>query len=128
MQYQYQFKKLDVWKLSIELTKTIYQLTQHFPDYEKFGLSNQIRRASVSISSNIAEGSGCISPKNQARYYEIAFGSLMEVTSQLFLAKELGYVSEDIFNIVRPSINPIAVKLSTLRSSARKRASNLKPH
>ncbi len=86
MGHKYQFERLEVWQLSISFTKVIYQLTDRFPDSEKFGLVNQIRRAGVSVSSNIAEGSGCISPKNQARFYEIAYSSLMEVASQMFLA------------------------------------------
>ncbi|WP_163712934.1 four helix bundle protein [Mangrovibacterium lignilyticum] len=116
-QYQYPFEKLDVWQLSIKLAKMVYQTSIRFPETEKFGLTNQIRRASVSISSNIAEGSARTSSKNQARFYEIAFGSLMEVTSQLILAVELEYISKETNEDFRPKIDEIANKLNALRNS-----------
>ena len=116
-QYQYPFEKLDVWRLSITLAKMIYQTSISFPETEKFGLTNQIRRASVSISSNIAEGSARTSSKDQARFYEIAFGSLMEVTSQLILAVELEYISHETNDDFRPQIDEIANKLNALRNS-----------
>jgi len=90
----FSFEKLDVWKLSMTLTKSVYKLTKVFPDEEKFGLTSQIRRASVSIASNIAEGSSRITGKEQARYSEISFGSLLEVLNQLIIATELEYISE----------------------------------
>ena len=115
--YLFAFEKLDVWRLSIKLAKSIYQTAITFPETEKFGLTNQIRRASVSISSNIAEGSARKSSKDQARFYEIAFGSLMEVTSQLILAVELEYISAETINEIRPKIDEIANMLNALRNS-----------
>lgn len=94
----YSFEKLEVWKKSRELVKDIYHLTQTFPSEEKFGLTNQIRRAIVSVSSNIAEGSTRQTFKEKARFYEIAFGSLIEVLNQLLLASDLGYVAESKLN------------------------------
>lgn len=111
----FSFEKLDVWKLSITLTKSVYKLTKVFPDEEKFGLTSQIHRASVSIASNIAEGSSRITGKEQARYSEISFGSLLEVLNQLIIATELEYISETELNNLRPLIEEIANKLNSLR-------------
>ena len=83
--YKYNFEKLEVWKNSIDFAKKIYEITECFPDVEKFGLVSQIRRAVVSISSNIAEGSAKQPLKDQARFTEMAFGSLMEVLNQIIL-------------------------------------------
>lgn len=85
-------KDLEVWKKSMDLVETIYQLTQNFPDIEKFGLTNQIRRAVVSIPSNIAEGSGRKSDKELIQFLHIALGSLAEVETQYLIAVRLKYV------------------------------------
>jgi len=111
----FSFEKLDVWKLSMTLTKSVYKLTKVFPDEEKFGLTSQLRRASVSIASNIAEGSSRITGKEQARFSEISFGSLLEVLNQLIIATELEYISETELNNLRPLIEEIANKLNSLR-------------
>jgi four helix bundle protein len=86
--------KLDVWKMSMELTKEIYELTKKFPGTEKYLLTNQIRRASVSIPSNIAEGAGRLSDKEFIRFLYIAMGSLAELETQLLLASKLEYISK----------------------------------
>ncbi len=112
----FSFEKLDVWKLSIRLTKLVYKLTKVFPDDEKFGLTSQIRRASVSIASNIAEGSSRISGKEQARFSEISYGSLHEVLNQLIIASELEYISEKELDNLRPLIEEIANKINSLRN------------
>ena len=111
----FSFEKLDVWKLSMTLTKSIYEITNTFPEEEKFGLTSQIRRACVSITSNIAEGNSRITGKEQARFTEISFGSLLEVLNQLIIATELEYISETELNNIRPSIEEIANKLNSLR-------------
>jgi four helix bundle protein len=72
----FRFEKLDVWRLAVELVDKVYIFTKVFPADERFGLTNQMRRAAVSISSNIAEGSGRISDKDFARFVEISYGSL----------------------------------------------------
>jgi len=111
----FSFEKLDVWKLSMTLTKSVYELTDSFPDKEKFGLASQIQRASISITSNLAEGSSRISGKEQARFSEISFGSMLEVLNQLIIARELKYISETKLNNLRPLIEEIANKLNSLR-------------
>ena len=84
-------KDLDVWKLSIQLVKDIYQLSSKFPSEEKFGLVAQIRRAVVSIPSNISEGAARNSDKDYIRFLYISLGSLSEIETQLIIAEELGF-------------------------------------
>lgn len=86
------YKDLEVWKKSIELVKSVYLLTNNFPDNELYGLVSQIKRAVISIPSNIAEGVNRYSDKDKYRFIDIAFGSLAEVETQLIIAKELNYV------------------------------------
>lgn len=80
--YTYSFEKLEVWKEAIQFTVLIYELTKKFPDTEKFGLISQLRRASVSISSNIAEGTSRKTNKDKAHFMTIAFSSATEVLNQ----------------------------------------------
>ena len=88
------YRDLEVWKLSIDLVKQVYQVTQNFPVSEKFGLINQIRRAAVSIPSNIAEGQGRNSTKEFKRFLAISLGSLAELETQLIIAKEIEYLTQ----------------------------------
>ena len=121
----FSFEKLDVWKLGREFTKAIYVISKGFPDDEKFGLTSQIRRAAVSITSNIAEGSSRISGKEQARFTEIAYGSLLEVLNQLILAVDFEYIEDAELNKQRPLIEEIANKLNKLRQSQLNRGEQL---
>jgi len=111
----YSFEKLDVWQKARVLTKNIYSVTKQFPDRERFGLTSQIQRAVVSISSNIAEGSPRESGKEQARYTEIAYGSLLEVLNQLILSQDLEYITVKELNSLRPLIEEIGNKLNSLK-------------
>lgn len=88
-------KKLKAWKKSILLVKEIYKLTQFFPDTEKFGLTSQMRRAAVSISSNISEGASRKSQIERNRFYEIARSSLVELDTQIEIALELDYLNQE---------------------------------
>ena len=88
-------KDLDAWKKSMDLVEKIYSLTKTFPDYEKYGLSNQIRRAIVSVPSNIAEGAARKNDKEFIQFLYIALGSLAEVETQYLIAVRLGYIIED---------------------------------
>lgn len=94
------YQDLDVWKKSIELVKEIYLITNEFPQEERYSLTAQIRRAAVSIPSNIAEGAGRYSDKESARFMDITLGSISEVETQLIIAKELGFIEtiEDTLN------------------------------
>lgn len=113
--YLFSFERLEVWQKSRELTKAIYQLTKDFPADERFGLTAQIRRAAVSVASNIAEGSSRHQPADKARFTEIAFGSLLELLNQLVLAADVEIISVDKMNELRPLIEDIAKKLNKLR-------------
>lgn len=115
--YTYSFEKLVVWQKSIELAKIIYSVTSQFPKEETYGLSSQIRRAVVSISSNIAEGYVKSSAKEQVRFTEIAYGSLMEVLNQVIIANKIGYIIEDDYLILRQDIEEISRMLNALRNS-----------
>lgn len=108
------FRNLNVYIKSKELVKQIYELLKKFPREEQFALSDQLRRAVISIPSNIAEGSGRNSQKDQAHFYNIAYGSLMEVFSQLDIACDLGYISQEEFNQLESLINEEAKMLSGL--------------
>lgn len=114
---EFSFEKLEVWKDAKALTVEIYTLTKDFPDEEKFGLVKHIRRAMISVSSNIAEGSGRTSTKDQAHFYQMAFSSLLEVLSQLIVSIELGYIVKDKETGLRQQIVKISNKLNSLRKS-----------
>jgi len=114
--YTYSFEKLEVWKEAKEFTKSIYTLTSTFPDSEKFGLVSQLRRASVSICSNIAEGSARKSYKDKAHFTTMAFSSTVEVLNQLILSFELNFVKENDYLKLRQDIESVTNKLNGLRN------------
>lgn len=91
----HQFKELGIWKKSRLFCSKIYNVTATFPSEEKFGITNQLRRASVSIPSNIAEGSSRNSNKDFARFLEIAIGSAYEAETQLLISSDLGFITEE---------------------------------
>lgn len=113
--YTYSFEKLEVWKEAKEFTKLIYNITSNFPDSEKFGLTSQLRRASVSICSNIVEGSARKTDKDKARFTTISFSSAVEVLNQLIIAKELSFISEAEYKNSREKLESITNKLNSLR-------------
>jgi len=115
----YSFEKLQVWQDCRILVKKIYKLTAKFPDEEKFGIVSQMRRASISVISNIAEGSSRTSLKDKANFYTIAYSSLMEMVSQLIISYDLDYISEEIYVALRNEIYPISFKLNALHSSTK---------
>ena len=111
---QFRFQKLDVWQQSRLLNKNIYGLTRTFPSNETYALTSQIRRASISISSNIAEGAGRNSDADFAHFLEIAYGSLMEVISQLFLALDEGYITQSKMDAIASEADILASQLVAL--------------
>lgn len=113
----YSFETLEVWKEARNLTLKIYQVSGCFPSEEKFGLVSQMRRAVISISSNLAEGSSRESLKDQARYSQISFGSLMELLSQAILSFDLGYIKKPELIDIRTCIDSLGSKLNGLRDS-----------
>lgn len=88
------FEQSKTWQSSIDLAVEVYRLLKSFPTEEKFAMSQQIRRAVVSVSTNIAEGFGRTGKKEKAQFYNIAYGSLLEVKSLLLLAQKLGYLTQ----------------------------------
>jgi four helix bundle protein len=113
------YKDLDVWKLSVQLAVSIYNLTQSFPKQEAFSLTDQMRRAAVSIASNIAEGSGRASKKDFAHFVSIAVGSARELETQLVIAVQVGYLSDPSCVEVQEQIVRVLKMLYKLRSSLR---------
>lgn len=112
------FEQLTVWQQSIEFCVLIYQNTDNFPKSEQFGLTNQLRRASSSISANIAEGFGRRSKNDKLHFYTIAYGSLLEVKSFLYLAQKLDYLN-DISSILQSTSN-LQKLLNAFMTSTRK--------
>ena len=111
------FEKLKVWEEIKLLVKMIYSLTKNFPKEEQFCLVNQMRRAAISVSSNLAEGSSRISPKDQAHFYQLSYSSLMEVLSQLIVSDDLDYICEAEFQETRAKIESVSYLLNQLRKS-----------
>ena len=116
--YVFGFEKLEVWQDARKLTVLTYQLTKKYPEKEKFGLTNQMRRASVSIGANIAEGSTRFSAKEQAHFYSISFGSLMELMSHSFTSLDLHYLNMGEFEQIKSIIQPLSLKINNLRNTA----------
>ena len=108
------FRKLDAYIYAKDIVKQIYALVKKFPKEEQYALCDQLRRAVISIPSNIAEGSGRTTPKDQAHFYTIAYGSLMEVLAQLDVAWELEYITATEFETLELLIDKEAKILSGL--------------
>ena len=113
----FNFEKLDVWQKAIDFADLVYNKTRAFPSDERFGLTNQLRRAAVSISSNIAEGSSRSSKSDFAQFVEIATGSVFEVVSQAFIAQRQSFLSEDQFREIYADAEELSRMLSGLRKS-----------
>lgn len=114
---EFSFEKLVIWQKSRFLVKEVYKIAARFPAEEKYGLSDQLRRAIISVSSNIAEGSGRFSAKEKVHFCEIAYGSLMEVICQLTLAVDLGLAVKEDIDILRPVFEDLSRQLSAYRRS-----------
>ena len=113
----FNFERLEVWNEAIAFADRIYTITKAFPDGERFGLTSQMRRAAVSISSNIAEGSSRSSRPDFARFIEIAMGSVFEVVSQATISRRQGFLSEQSYVQVYAAAEKQARMLSGLRRS-----------
>ena len=109
-------KDLIVYQKAKQLVIDVYKLLELFPDSERFALCSQLRRAVVSIPSNIAEGMGRVSGKDQAHFLNIAYGSLMEVYAQLDIAHDLWYVNDEMFNQVESDVEEISKMISAMAS------------
>ena len=123
----YSFENLDVWKESRQLVLMIYRIQNSFPSFEKYGLGDQLRRASVSVSSNIVEGNYRFSIQEQIRFIEISFGSLMEVYCQLILAFDLNYIDEQQLSECKTLNDRIKQMLIALNRKKRKQLMTRQP-
>ena len=113
----FNFEKLETWHEAIAFADLVYTLTRHFPDAERFGLTNQMRRAAVSISSNIAEGCSRFSRMDYARFVEIATGSVFEVVSQSTIGRNQGFLGETDYQQLCQAAEKQSRMLSGLRNS-----------
>lgn len=115
--YLHSFEKLTVWQESIDLVEMIYSLTQNFPNEEKFGIISQMRRSSISISSNIEDGTSRMTPKDKSHFSTLAFSSMMELLCQLAISKRLNFIEEEKYIMLREKILKISNMLNALRKS-----------
>ena len=112
----FSFEGLEVYKAARILVRDIYHLQHKFPKIETYALGDQIRRSSSSVTSNIAEGSGRASFKEKSHFIEIAYGSLMEAFSQLQIAQDLGYLTQEDIDEIRLQFVDVAKMLSGLKN------------
>lgn len=113
----FNFEKLESWQVAIEYADEIYRITRSFPTDERFGLVSQMRRSSISISANLAEGNGRNSKKDFKRFIEIAYGSLMETVSHTVIAKRQHYLNDADYTALYQTADRLARMLSGLRKS-----------
>ena len=114
---EYSFQKLIVWQEAKKLVVDVYRLLDNFPKFEKYALCDQIRRAVVSVPSNIAEGSGRRSLREKIHFLEISYGSLMETFNQLLIAIDLTYITEESVEEIKPSIDAVAKMINALSNT-----------
>jgi four helix bundle protein len=113
----YSFEGLSAWQTARTLTGFVYRATQHFPKAEHFGIVDQMRRAAISVCSNLAEGSSKTTGKEKARYSSMAFCSLMELLNQVIISADLDYLSDQEVEELRTLIDEIAAKTTRLRAA-----------
>ena len=120
--YTFAFEKLSVWQNTRKLAILIYKTTRNYPNDERFGLVSQLRRAIVSVSSNITEGSSRVTSKDQAHFYNTSYSSLMEVLSQVILSNDLEFINTEQYEELRTIIEGISIQLNALRNAALKKS------
>jgi len=107
-------ENLQIWKLGVKLAKDVYLLTEKFPKREVYGLTDQIRRAAVSIPSNIAEGKGRSTAKDFVHFLNTARGSVYELKTQLYIAREIGYLTQEDFSTLQKKIEDLSHKIVSM--------------
>ena len=113
----FNFEKLEVWQKAVAFADTVYAVTRTFPDNERFGLTSQMRRAAVSVASNIAEGSARFSGKDFARFIEFATGSVFEVVTQASIGLRQGFLDQQVHSKLYQLAEEQSKMLSGLRRS-----------
>jgi four helix bundle protein len=108
------FRNYKIWNESVNFTTEIYKIINAFPSFEKFALADQLRRASVSIASNIAEGSARESEREFAHFLSISLGSAFEVETQLQIAHNLGYINQQLLDLLLKKIHPLERQINEL--------------
>jgi four helix bundle protein len=116
-QHTFAFEKLNSWQEARKLVKLVYSITASFPKHETYGLVAQMRRASSSISSNISEGSGRTSQKDQAHFYQMAYSSNLELLNHFYTALDLEYIEKDNLINIRNIISALSAQIAALRNS-----------
>lgn len=116
METKYDYKQLEVYKEAKILVRMVYKLIEKFPKQEQYALCDQLRRAVISVPSNIAEGLGRYSSKEQIHFFEIAYGSLREVDCQMDIAQDLEYITEGDVRKITEQIRLVSALISGLRS------------
>lgn len=116
------FQDLRAWQVCHELVMMVYNMTKQFPDEERFGLTSQIRRAAVSVTSNIAEGFSRFSYADKARFYQMAQASHTEVQNQLIIAKDVGYIEVEKFELLLKTSEDAYMILQALIRSTKQRS------
>ena len=114
--HTYSFEKLEVWKEAVQLSVRVYKITAEFPKEEKFGLISQMRRCSVSVSSNIAEDTARLTNKDKAHFMTIAYSSTLELLNQAIISKELKFISEENYKNIRFEVESVTNKINALRN------------
>ena len=121
MSFDFSYRKLNVYNLSKNLVTDVYDIVSSFPNTEKYALGDQLRRAVVSVPSNIVEGTTRQSAKEQSHFLEIAFGSLMETMCQIEIASSLGYISQAKMSEIEDKVISIYKMLSSMQSVLKNR-------
>jgi four helix bundle protein len=116
------FRKLGAWQRAYKLALQIYHSTGAFPDHERYGLISQLRRAAVSVVSNIAEGAGRRNDRELARFLSIARGSVRELECQLLLSRDLGYIASDSWRVLDSDCQEVSQMLNGLMLKVRPKA------
>lgn len=122
MRKEFPFEKLEVWQDARELVREVYKCANSFPSAERFGLTSQLTRASVSVANNLAEGSGRSSLKDQAHFSSQAYSSLMETACDLILSNDLGFASPEDTDPLLNQAYDLSVRIHNLRESQLRRA------
>ena len=118
----YSFEKLDCWQNARKLAVWTYAITKNFPEEERFGLVSQMRRAAVSIASNLAEGTSRKSLKDQSHFSTVSYSSTIELLNDLIISHDLMFLTEDLYNEGRNKIETLTVLIATLRKSQMERS------
>lgn len=116
----FRFENLEIWRESLEYANHVYSVCESFPKEEIFGLTSQLKRAVLSVSSNIAEGCGSNTLKDFSNYLDISIKSLYETVSQLYFAKERGYINDRELGVLYAEAEILVKKIQSFKKSIRK--------